>query len=116
MESVDICQVLNVITFLAEYPKCTPKHMGDGGVITSRKLAQDLMIQGTTKDMFRLYHDLIRQPGNAVFVHQHYSKFKYPFMADAAYKVCPIYYDLRSFSAKQAIGAAGIRYKCRGLP
>ena len=44
------------------------------------------MIQATTKDMFRLYHDLIRQPGNAVFAHQNYSKFKYPFMADAAYK------------------------------
>lgn len=89
---------------------------GDGGVITSSKLAPGLMIQATTKDMFRLYHDLIRQPGNSVFVHQHYSKFKYPFMADAAYKVCLIYYDLRSFSAKQAIGAAEIRYEGKGLP
>ena len=34
---LDICRVLNVITFLAEYLECTPKHMGD--VVSSRQVS-----------------------------------------------------------------------------
>ena len=34
---LDICQLLNVITFLAEYLECTPKHMGT--VVSSRQVS-----------------------------------------------------------------------------